>query len=181
MSNPKCIYCRKPISRDNSYKVLINHKNCYFCNEEEFNLWFAKEEEKRKEKEILQAIFDMIEWSLGSINNRSLWNMITKTLSNLRNHYSLKQIYNYLESDFPKISSIIYNKSFNNEYNKIKYYLAIINNNISDYYDTLKSQTNVEQEKTKKVDFYMAPLNYKNTKKRKTAIEIEQLGDDDDE
>ena len=174
MANPKCILCGKEVDRKTAYKVKKGSKNIYYCNKEEYDEWVSAEKEIDN---FTHSIWYLIEEVLDTKETYS-WKEIRGMISDLHKKYSLDQIEGYLESETDRISHILKNKSFSNNYAMTRYYIAVVKNNIDVYYKDFDS----EEEEIPQIkiveDFYMTPPKYKQIKRR-AMIDIEKLGDDD--
>jgi hypothetical protein len=137
----KCKACGNKINRDIAYKIIINTKNQYYCNEQEYlNI--------QKEKDARIKVFSIIEKIIGNTTNTILF----KEIGFLAKSYSYVLLEKYLVENMQELQ-INMAKIFSNEYGKIKYFSTIIKNNIGDFKEINKSienkSFNIEMVKTK--------------------------------
>ena len=174
--NPKCKICGKTLDRKTAYKIISNGKNLYYCNEKEYADWKSK---KDNEEKLIEQIMFVVTQTLNIEFSDLVYNNIKSMISSLKQLYSLEQIFQYVNNESERISDILSKKDFKNCYNMIRYYIAVVKNNIGDYIfeskDDINSQIKIVE------DFYMAPiLKYKSSKVRRSGIDIEKLGDEDE-
>ena len=122
----KCKICGKSIDREIAYNVVVKDKNSYYCSEQEYN---DVQNNKRQEQELKDNTYKFIEEIIGRTTNTILYKEvgIWLTVSNY------KTILAYLKENKIIIENILSSKSFNTEYAKIRYFSAIVKNNISDF------------------------------------------------
>ena len=143
----KCRICKTEIDKDIAYKV---GKNRYYCSEEEYLHRLEKkekelleaEEAKRKLNEIKDEIYNIICEIFGrKITNTSLF----KELTELNETYTYDDIYLYIDDNFEILDKTMYEKDFDTEYLKIRYFFGIIKNNIFDYLNIKKDEIEEKQ------------------------------------
>lgn len=117
----KCKGCGKKNERDISFKVVVKGKNHYYCNEGEYN-------KIQIEKESRVKILGLIQEIIGRTTNTVLFKEL-KVIADIHGYY---RILNYIEHNKAVLIKNT-NKHFNSEYSKIRYFCAILKNNISDY------------------------------------------------
>ena len=105
---------------------------------------------------------------------------IKTVVASLEDKYSLQQIYDYLKYDSERIHRILYSKSFGDEAGKISYYAAIIRNSIVEYINVIQKRIE-QQRRPVEIDYYEVPVKYKPKKIRRPMVEIEKMGDYDEE
>lgn len=143
--NVKCRCCGKQINRDTAYKILKGKTNNYYCSETEYNNDLYEKALIQKDK---NDTYTLIEEIIGKTINTALFKEIQTWL--LVTNY--KNIVSYLSDNKQQILNSMQNRNFNNEYGKIRYFSAIIKNNIGDYKPTqpeVVKQTNIEVYETK--------------------------------
>ena len=117
----KCKKCSEKIDRDSAFKVVVNNKNSYYCDELEYL-------EVQAEKEARLKVFKQLEKIIGKTTNTVL-NKEIKIIADVHTHIKLSR---YLEDNLQELKAVL-NKNFNSEYAKLKYLFAIIRNNIGDW------------------------------------------------
>lgn len=143
-----CRACKKKNDRDISYKVIVNGKNHYYCNEKEY----LNEIAERKAK---LEVFEICTEILGSTTNTILF----KEIAGISSVHTYVKILGYLTDNIEKINGFMA-KSFNSEYGKIKYFTTILKNNIGDYVVETKIERFIEAETTE--------VNYKRKNRKKS-------------
>ena len=127
-----CQICKKKIERDTAYKITkigpLNGKksNFYYCSEAE---WQEEEDRKNKAKadkdKVYYLICDMFGYEIQNTQFFDEWVCWNKLKSN-------EIIYKYLRDNETYLQQIC-DKSYDNEYHKIRYFSAILKNSLRDY------------------------------------------------
>lgn len=121
-----CQICRKKIEKDTAYKRAVGKTNKYFCSEQE---WQEEEDKKKKEIEdknkVYNLICDMFGYQIQNSQFFAEWTLWNKLKSN-------EIIYKYLRENEDYLCQVC-DKSFNSEYQKIRYFSAILKNSLRDY------------------------------------------------
>ena len=152
----KCRICGNKVERNDAYKVVVNGKNEYYCNEKEFQNKFKDKFDKIKTINLINEIFG---YEVINTEMRNELKEISKT-------HSYEKIYSYLYENKSMLERYM-NKHFDSERGKIRYFLAIIKNNISDYviYDESYITNN---------EYEILDIKYKPKKKRRAMCDIER-------
>lgn len=153
----KCKACKKDLCTNSAYKVIINGKSNYYCSEEEYISLIRK---KNSEKEDKKQLFDKIDEILNTPGNSILYKLINE----LNQKYSCKLMYCYLNDNQEYLSRTM-NKNFISTYAKIKYFIAILQNNIIDY--------EIQEDTVYERDYEILETKYKQKQKRRSLSEIE--------
>ena len=123
----KCRCCGNPVDKNLAYKIERGKTNYYYCSEQEY---IKMTTDKARMKELECKIFDIV----NEIFEYKVTNTILfKELKEIKQNSSLEKIYAYLDENKNDIVKYMSQKVFTNEYNKIRYFSAIIKNNIIDY------------------------------------------------
>ena len=121
-----CQICRKKIERDTAYKRVVGKANKYYCSEQE---WQAEENRKKKYQEdkdkVYYLICDMFGYEIQNTKFFDEWVCWNKLKSN-------EIIYKYLRDNESYLQQIC-DKAFDNEYQKIRYFSAVLKNSLRDY------------------------------------------------
>lgn len=145
------------IERDTAYKVVINNKNQYYCNEQEYiNI--------QNTKKIKDDTYNSINEVFGyKVVNTAIFKEINELLET---------------TDYQTITSLIISKSkylsnilakdFNSEYGKIRYFIAIIKNGLKDF--QIQNKTEV----IKQFDNEVFEPKYKPKARKKSLSEYEE-------
>ena len=166
-----CQICKNKIERDTAYKItkigLLNGKktNFYYCSETE---WQEEEERKNKAKEdkdrVYYLICDMFGYEIQNTKFFDEWAHWNKLKSN-------EIIYKYLRENETYLQQVC-DKSYDNEYQKIRYFSAILKNSLRDYVPKVEV---VEKPKV------VVEEHYETKYKSKTRRALEDFEEDDDE
>lgn len=151
----KCKACGIKHDRNEMFKVIINSKNEYYCNEKEYIDVQKNKEYKFNTYEIINEIFGY------KVVNTLLFKEL-KTVVELSSYEKLSK---YLTENECKLKQFM-NKQFNSEIGKIRYFTTIIKNNIVDYIDTENNVTYV----TYNIDD-IEQVKYKRKERRKCLID----------
>lgn len=158
----KCRYCGRKLERNNAFKVVVGVKsksNTYYCNEEEY-LSLKKDNEDRSN------IYLLINRIFGyTVINTVLY----KEISEIHEVYSYSFILKYIRDNLYRIENIM-NKNFTSELAKIKYFTAVLRNNIHDYENNLQKEI---LEEAREIEIDMPEVTYTKKKKRRSLAEIE--------
>lgn len=153
----KCQVCKTSLDREKAYKVTVGKVNKYYCNEDEYKNIQIK-------KELKDNIYKIIFNCFGrKITNTILYKEITE----LENVYGLEKIYNYVLENSEYISGVLSSKGFSSEYAQIRYFTAILKNNLADFVfenDQLNKVITVDVEINK----------FKTKRRRKPLVEFEE-------
>lgn len=156
----KCRLCSTKVDRKDAFKVVVGGKNTYYCNESEYQQVLHERELKDNTYECINEIFGY------KVLNSALF----KEINILLEVYSYEHILAYLNENKNYIEKVL-DKDFVSEYAKIRYFAAILKNNIADF--KIK-----EPEKSKEMNVDIPIMNYKRRNKRRSLSEIEEsVGD----
>ena len=125
---PNCKICKTKLDVKTAYKVVINGKNSYYCNEAEY----LAENLKKKNKDIIINLINEI-FGYTIINN-----LIYKEYNKWAEAASTEKIIAYLKENKEFLSNIMEKKDFSNEYGKIRYFSTILCNGIKDFKEKTK-------------------------------------------
>lgn len=121
-----CQICKNKIERDTAYKRVVGKANKYYCSEQE---WQAEEDRKKKAKEdkdkVYYLICDMFGYEIQNTKFFDEWRYWNKLKSN-------EIIYKYLRENEPYLQQIC-DRSYETEYNKIRYFSAVLKNSLKDF------------------------------------------------
>lgn len=161
-----CQICKKKIEKDTAYKRVIGKTNKYFCSEQE---WQEEENKKKKAQEdkdkVYNLICDMFGYQIQNSQFFAEWTLWNKLKSN-------EIIYKYLRENEDLLCQVC-DKSFNSEYQKIRYFSAILKNSLRDFESKVEV---VEAEKPKVIideTLYEAPTHSLN--KRRSLEDLEDM------
>lgn len=163
----KCRICGKELTTDMAYKVTSGKVNKYFCSKEEYETELeVKEKEKKIRDDAYYTIYEIFQYQVTN-------SVLFKELDIIAQIYGFEKIYHYLLDNEAYLTSVM-KKEFVHEYAKIRYFAAILKNNLVDYkYEPPK----IEPPKEVTVD--ISDIKYNRSKKRKALIDFEEeVGDE---
>ena len=162
-----CQICKKKIEKDTAYKVIVigpisgKATSKYCCSEQE---WQAEEARKKKYKEdkdkVYYLICDMFGYEIQNTKFFDEWALWNKLKSN-------EIIYKYLRENEERLQQIC-DKSFDNEYQRIRYFSAVLKNSLRDF----KPKVEVKVEEKPKV---VVEEHYETKYKSKSRQALEDL------
>lgn len=163
----KCKSCDTKIERNIAYKTQVNGVNWYYCNEEEY---IKERDELKKRKAVKDNVYLSIYEIFGyEVTNSRLY----KEVYELSEVYGYELIRSYIAENNKYLEEALQKKSFKNEYNKIRYFAAILKNCLVDY--KVNNKTEVikitEQEFTESI--------FKAKKRKKSILEFESEDGDE--
>lgn len=153
----KCQCCGNKVDRNEAFKVVVGERNTYYCNENEYKSIIQDREYKRR---MFLCINDIFEYK---VVNTALF----KEINEIHKSFSFEHIFKYLRDNKEDIIAQLSRRSFQNEYNQIRYFSAILKNNLSDYVET-------KEDPIKIIEVDIPKDNYKRKTKRRSLSEIEE-------
>lgn len=129
----KCTHCKKQLNTDIAYKVIVNGRNKYYCNEEEYR---QIQEEIDNKNKCLETIMVML-------NVPFIQPIMLKEINLLREFYSYIVIEKAFKDNEQSILWFLENKDNGSDFGKIKYIMTIIKNNIN---STFRKYTQEQKE-----------------------------------
>lgn len=118
----KCKCHGEKKDKDTLFKISINGKNEYYCNEKEYL-------KIKENKDCRTNIINFVNELFGYIITNTIW---FKELSELEKSHTYTKIFSYLIENKSQLEQYM-NKQFSSEFGKIKYFTTILRNNLSDY------------------------------------------------
>ncbi len=153
----KCRYCNNKVDRKDAFKVVVDGKNIYYCNEAEYLTVLHDRKIRDDTYECINEIFGY------KVINTALF----KELSFILGSYSYDQILAYLKENKDYMASVIRQRDYSSEYAKIRYFSAMIKNGIADF--KVK-----EKEAPKQVEVDIPDGYYKRRQKKRSLSDIEE-------
>ncbi len=153
----KCRICSNKIERNDAYKVVVNGKNEYYCNEKEYKQKLKQVADKENTINMINEIFGY------EVTNSAIY----KELKEITINHSYEKIYSYLYDNKPMLERSL-NKTFSSEYGKIRYFTTIIKNNIVDYIKTDDDSYITDNE------YEILDIKYKQKNKRRAMYDLER-------
>lgn len=173
----KCKFCKKIIDKNTAYAVEHGKAHDYYCSKEEYESMLK---EQLKEADFLEEINFAFDVNINIYSN-SCWLDIKQAINTLRKTYTREEILWYINNTLEDAVRVIEKKTFDTEFHKIRYLIAILKNNIAEY--LRDHPVPAPAESKVEVDYYMAPVKYKPSNQRRALalIELEELEGDSDE
>lgn len=154
----KCKGCTNKIERDTAFKVVVKGKNSYYCNANEYETINVEKESKNK---VIDLSFELI----GQTTNTALF----KELTEIAKVHTYTKLLKYMEENMIDLDAALARTDFVHEYAKIRYFAAIIKNQIGDF----KEKTELESTEVHDFD-YVEEVKYTPTKKKSFADFIDE-------
>jgi hypothetical protein len=154
----RCKYCGKSIDIREAYKIVHGKSNHYYCNIEEYAMVQKAQKIKDDTYKLIYEIFGR------TIINTVLY----KEINGISSVYEYGKINGYLLENKTYLSNVMQNKQFQNEYAQIRYFAAILKNNLENFHFIKKEPTN------KEVEIDMPSCNFNRRPSRKTLAEYEK-------
>lgn len=130
----KCKICKNQLNTDTAYKVIINGKNTYYCNKEEYDIYYEDINKRKEEKE---KCYDTI---CNILNIPFLTPMYIKQLNKLKEFYDYYTIERTFKECENNILWFLNKNEDSSEYGKSRYIMTIIINNINTIYKKIKKE-----------------------------------------
>jgi hypothetical protein len=151
-----CKGCKKKIDRDTAYKVVVKNKNTYYCDVDEYVKINTENESRFK---VIDLAFEI----LGKTTNTTLMKEITE----IAKVHTYTKLLKFMEENMIEIDAAMTRTDFVHEYAKIRYFAAIIKNQIGDFKEKV--------ENTEVHDYdYVEEVKYTPTKKKSFADFIDE-------
>jgi hypothetical protein len=150
-----CKGCKSKIDRDNAFKVVINNKNNYYCNAEEYNNLILEKESRSK---VIDLSFQII----GETTNTYLMKEL-KTISEVHSYHKMSL---FLEQNVYELIKTM-NKITGNEFGKIRYFAAIMKNELGEFEPKIEEDESLH-------NFEYVYYKYNQTKKKSFNQFIEE-------
>lgn len=153
----KCRICATKIERNDAYKITVNGKNEYYCNEKEYKQKLKQTADKDNTFKFINEIFGY------EVTNSVLF----KELKEISVRHPYDRIYAFLCNNRAMLERSM-SKSFTSEYGKIRYFTTIIKNNIVDYVQIDDEPYITDNE------YEVLDIKYKPKKKRRAMSDLEK-------
>jgi hypothetical protein len=122
-----CKGCKNKIDRDTAYKVAVKNKNTYYCDVFEYERINTENESRFK---VIDLAFELI----GKTTNTTLMKEITE----IAKVHTYTKLFKFMEENMIDIDAAMSRTDFVHEYAKIRYFAAIIKNQIGDFKEKLE-------------------------------------------
>jgi hypothetical protein len=138
--------------------VVVKGKNTYYCNVEEYETINIEKESKNK---VIDLAFELV----GKTTNTALF----KELTDISKVHTYTKMFKFMEENMIDLDVAMSRNDFVHEFAKIRYFAAIIKNQIGDY----KEKLEVENTEVHGFDF-VEEVKYTPTKKKSFADFIDE-------
>ena len=168
MARAQCQCCKKQLDTKEAFKVEVNGKNKYWCNEECYKITVEEREKQAKIKAEYDEIYEITKEIFGY--EFVGYSLLKREVMDWEKIGDRQKIIAYLNENKNWLSDVM-NKEFSNDYNRVRYYSAIVVSKLHDY--NLKS---VEANKPKIVideKIYESPSHSLN--KRRSLADLEDI------
>lgn len=164
MARCKCQCCKKQLDTKEAFKVEVNGKNKYWCNETEYKNELAQKKKIAEDKDkVYRLICDVFgEQDIISTALYKEWAVWNKVASN-------EKIAQYLEENYDYLNSVI-TRLHSSEYAKIRYLSTIIRDKIKGFVPKVK----IEQHEREIEISGVGPSNYKPRETRRGLDFLEE-------
>ena len=168
MAKCKCRICGTPHNTEDAYKIVVNNKSQYYCSQAEYEEDLERKKKAQEDKDkVYNLICDMFGYQIQNSQFFAEWTLWNKLKSN-------EIIYKYLRENEDFLCRVC-DKSFNSEYQKIRYFSAILKNSLRDF------ESKVEVVEQPKVVVESSFELFEPTIKRRPLIEEQVLYDVEDD
>ena len=135
-----CQICKSKIERDAAYKRVVGKTNKYYCSASEYEAEEARKKKVTENKDkVYNLICDLFGYEIVNTQFFAEWTLWNKLKSN-------EIIYKYLRENEDLLQQIC-DRSFDTEYQKIRYFSAVLKNSLRDF----KPKVEVKVEEKPKV------------------------------
>ena len=156
----KCPACGAALDKSIAFKVTVGKTNRYYCTEQEYLNKARKDALLKKVKDdTYEKIYDLFGYVVTNT-------VLFSSISSLASVYSYEKIRSYLNDNKAMLEKSL-SKSFQSEYAKIRYFNAILSNNLADYIPTEEETYITDNE------YELVEIKYKPKKKRRSMCDLE--------
>ena len=161
MSNRKvkCRFCEQFTIQKEAFKVVVNDKNEYYCNEEHYKQAKSKKENRKKVLDMCDELFEI------KVSRDTLF---LKELKIVTEDIKIETLADYISENMVDLD-VSMAKDFKTLNFKIKYFFEIIRKNIQAFEN--------EQKQDKKIEHYQVEhINYKFKPRKRKITWVELIG-----
>lgn len=123
-----CKGCKKKIERDTAFKLVVKNRNTFYCSVKEYETINIEKESKNK---VIDLTFEII----GETTNTALF----KELTEIAKIHTYSKLLKYMEENTINLHAAMSRNDFIHEYGKIRYFAAIIKNQIGDFKEKIEN------------------------------------------
>lgn len=168
MAAAKCRYDKKPVDTKTAFKVVIKDKNTYWCCEECYNLYLQDKAQQDKITAEYDEIFELTKQIFGY--EFTGYSLLKREINTWEKIGTREKIIAYLKENKNWLSDVM-SKNFASDYNRVRYYSAVISNKLHDYRSRVEAaeKPKIVVEET----IYDAPAQSLN--KRRSLADLEDM------
>ena len=155
----KCRHCEEFTIQKEAFKVVINGKNEYYCNEEHYKQAKSIKENRVKVLTMCDDLFEI---------NVSKDTFFLKELKLLTESTKIETVADYISDNMIDLD-VSMSKNFKTLNFKIRYFFAIIRKNIQAFEQEKKADTKVEY-------YQVEHINYKFKPRKRKVTWVELIG-----
>jgi hypothetical protein len=123
-----CKGCKKKIERNEAFKLTVKNRNTYYCSATEYETINIEKENKNK---AIDLVFEII----GETTNTAIF----KELTEIAKVHTYTKLFKFIEENMIDLDAAISGNTFVHEYAKIRYFSAIIKNQIGDFKEKIEN------------------------------------------
>ena len=151
MARCNCKYDKKQLDTKTAFKVVIKEKNTYFCDEECYNHFREAKEKQEKINaeydEIIDITREIFGYEFQSIG------LLRREITAWERVGTRQKIIAYLKENKDWLRDIMY-KEFNGDYNRVRYYSAVVSSKLHDWKPRVVEPPKPVQPKAVETTFY---------------------------
>lgn len=159
-----CKACGKKVDRKIAFKIRASGKNIYYCSESEYKAVI-------KAKQNIEDIYSVI---CNIFGNQVLHSALKKEWKLWREITTDTVILAYLKEKENELQNVMQSKYFSGEYASIRYFSAILKNNLKDFATGFKNKQEQETENDRVNNIELYESRKGKTPTRKGFAEIEE-------
>lgn len=123
-----CKGCKNKIERNEAFKIVVKNKNTYYCSVTEYETINIEKESKNK---AIDLVFEII----GETTNTAIF----KELADIAKVHTYAKLFKFIEGNMIDLDAALSRNDFVHEYAKIRYFSAIIKNQIGDFKEEIEN------------------------------------------
>jgi YHS domain-containing protein len=130
MARAKCQCCKKQLDTKEAFKVEVNGKNKYWCNEECYKI---TEEEKEKQAKIKAEYDEIFETTKEIFRYEFMgYSLLKKEIVMWEKLSTRKEILEFLKEKRLWLTGLM-SKEFQSDFHRVRYYSAVVSSKLHDW------------------------------------------------
>ena len=130
MARAKCQCCKKQLDTKEAFKVEVNGKNKYWCNEECYKVTVEEQERQAKIKAEYDEIFELTKEIFGYEFQQ--YSLLKREVDALNKLSTRQKIALYLKENKDWLSDVM-DKEFQSDFHRVRYYMTIVSGKLHDW------------------------------------------------